>query len=241
MSVHSKPDLSDPAKLADSIRYISSENTDLKCKLLKLINDYKLLKQFVLNNDHSVSRKRSFTAVDMAGDRHQMAMDLDLDLDLNLDLPLDRLDSIDSVLDMAVDTLVVPTAVSRTGDAAAPDELLDFLEDEEFDDDFDIESPLLSRTSSPSDDDTHSLMATLTRSTTVSTNNSFSEKPSGRFFEMPKFAGGLAAGSASAGKNLSSRFDVLQQDKYNLINDFLEEKLIDNDLTYYESLDMGDC
>lgn len=204
-------DITTTSQIAENIKLVSKENTELKVKLLNLINDYKLLKQFVLNDDKS-SKKRSFNEIETENFT-QTKFEVGT---------FDTMELIDSVLKL-IDEIAEPKPVESEG-------ILDFIEDEEIDDDYDMDSPLLSRTSSPLDDENNLLMASLTRSTTVSTNNSFYEKPSHRFFELPKYSSGNSV------KNASSKFDVLQQDKYNLINDFLEEKLIDNEVTYYESL-----
>lgn len=217
--------------LTKNILVIDHENQDLKKKLLTLINDYKLLKQLVINNDYN-SKKRSFNEVvdPEESPKHE-----------NNDEELQSTDIFNSKVDQKDLDLNTDEKTELTRD----DKLLsDYMVDDEdeFDDDV-MDSPQLSRTSSPTDDD-NSLMMSLTRSTTVSTNNSFIDRPI-RFLDLPKFndSNFMANDYTNHAKPFNSkpsmftaRFDVLQQDKYNLINDFLEEKLIDNDLDYYESL-----
>lgn len=215
--------LSDVKYLSDNIKAINNENCQLKLKLLGLIDDYKLLKQYVLNNNDYNHKKRSF---------NELEQSLDVDFDLTDDTELKNLD--ESFKDIKLNT----SSKTVLTDFLEEDELID----EELDDFIDdLDSPLLSRTSSPSEDENNSLMTTLTRSTTVSTNNSFMDKmeihsSQSRFFDLPKFVDNNNANHNNQFKNLSKNFDVLQQDQYNLINDFLEEKLIDNDVNYYQTL-----
>lgn len=222
--------LSDAKYLSDNIKAINNENCQLKLKLLGLIDDYKLLKQYVLNNNDFNHKKRSFNQLEQS-----------FDVDLAEDYELKNLDQ--SFKDIKLNT---STTRANLTHFLEEDELID----EEIDDFIDdLDSPLLSRTSSPSEDEDNSLMSTLTRSTTVSTNNSFMDKMElhsnqSRFFDLPKFVdnnnihniNNNSNNSNNKFKNLSKNFDVLQQDQYNLINDFLEEKLIDNDVNYYQAL-----
>jgi len=137
---------------------------------------------------------------------------------------------------------------------------IDFEDEEEDDIDSPSSSGLLSRTTSPSSDfESNSLMSTLTRSTTVSSINTTTQFPlldkkSGypfkigrsNFFELPKY-------EEEDSGDYQFRFDdamntpsTLQsslasnQDQYNMINDFLEEKLLNNDLHYYAENDNND-
>ncbi|CAI5759244.1 unnamed protein product [Candida verbasci] len=112
----------------------------------------------------------------------------------------------------------------------------------------------LSRTTSPySDYESHSLMSTLTRSTTVSSVNTVtveSNKPSlksvnhhsppytlkkmstssssgkpNNYFELPKYEENT--------KGQEYNFSITANDEYNMITDILEEKLMNNDINYY--------
>lgn len=111
------------------------------------------------------------------------------------------------------------------------------------DEDDESESPLLSRTTSPStfsENEENSLMTTLTRSTTVSTNNSFFQdrktKPSNsavKFYDLPSFTPSDYSFTFETIDHSANLMSIIQEDKYNMVTDFLEEKLIDNDLDYY--------
>ncbi|CAH6723642.1 hypothetical protein CLIB1444_18S00122 [[Candida] jaroonii] len=212
-------------QINQNIQLIESENNDLKYKLLNLINEYKVLKSMVINNEFPNSirekedKKRSFQQLN------------------NEDLKIIKEDE--------------PLNFNK-------DEIFDFIDDREIEDeeiDDDMDSPLLSRTSSPLDDDNNSLMLSLTRSTTISSisnsiidskgnsssnlgfslSNGLNGPLKSNFFELPNFSDEKTDFS-----NLNNQFDILKQDKYNLINDFLQEKLINNDLNYYENLKYQD-
>lgn len=211
-------------QLNQNIQLIENENNDLKYKLLNLINEYKVLKSMVINNEfpntirEKDDKKRSFQQLN------------------NEDLKIIKEDE--------------PLNFNK-------DEIFDFIDDREIDDeeiDDDMDSPLLSRTSSPLDDDNNSLMLSLTRSTTISSisnsiidskgnnssigfslSNGLNGPLKSNFFELPNFSDEKPDFS-----NLNNQFDILKQDKYNLINDFLQEKLINNDLNYYENLKYQD-
>lgn len=133
------------------------------------------------------------------------------------------------------------------------DEEIDMF-DEDIDDECD--SPNLSRSTSPSamseTDGENSLMTSLTRSTTVSTNNSSSVNTKMqsisslhhhnlnsypfKFYDLPNYASVNDLSSFSM-KNIDPHdpnlMSIIQEDNYNSVNDFLEEKLIDNDVSYY--------
>lgn len=198
--------MSSTKQLHQNIQTVINENNDLKHNLLRLIKEYKLLKQMVINKDFNDinEKKRSFNEID------------------GNDLNVIKEDE--------------PLTVSRTNVSS---DIFNFIDDEEIDEDMD--SPLLSRTSSPLDDDNTSLMLSLTRSTTISSlsNSTFDTKNNSvKFFDLPSFQTNKPFNNIF--DNLGNQFDVLKQDKYNLINDFLEEKLIDNDLNYYENLHYQD-
>ncbi|KAK6459325.1 uncharacterized protein RJT20DRAFT_124547 [Scheffersomyces xylosifermentans] len=149
-------------------------------------------------------------------------------------------------------------------------EKLDTVEDSDMEIDFedededDIDSPsssgLLSRTTSPSSDfESNSLMSTLTRSTTVSSINTTTQFPlldkkSGypfkigrnNFFELPKYEEEDLGDYQFKFDDAMNTPSTLQsslpsdQDQYNMINDFLEEKLLNNDFHYYVENDNND-
>jgi hypothetical protein len=239
------------AALNKNISIVEAENKILKDHLLTLIHDYKHLRNTVLlqtafpAGDHtpSTSRKRSF---------HE----------LNAADPMNEL--IDNMSDLSHNTPLSLYSIHGDDELKSPEEI-----DEEEENLFnfiklDDEDPIpadahddmqfLSRTTSPSETDCeNSLMSSLTRSTTVSTNNSsfmlndYKPKHAGfamlketpyNFYNLPNFAS-----LHSEGEDVGFTFDklsphekfnsILKQDQYNMITDFLEEKLIDNDRNYY--------
>lgn len=237
--------------LNKNISVVEAENKILKDHLLTLIHDYKHLRNTVLLQtafpveDHisSTSRKRSF---------HE----------LNTHDPMSEL--IDNMSDLSHNTPLSLYSIHGDDDLKSPEEideeeenLFNFIKlDDE--DPIPVDAPddmqFLSRTTSPSETDCeNSLMSSLTRSTTVSTNNSsfmlndYKPKHAGfamlketpyNFYNLPNFAS-----LHSEGEDVGFTFDklsphekfssILKQDQYNMIADFLEEKLIDNDRNYY--------
>lgn len=229
-------------ELNKNISMIEKENSQLKTHLLSLIHDYKHLKNLVLNKpqslphhlafeDTTTARKRSFTEL------------------VNVD-PMNEL-----ICNMS-DLSYSPVAAGASNiEPSSPIEDTDSELDEVFnyinldnhiydeDEDEDIESLELSRTTSPSvmseTDGENSLMTTLTRSTTVSTNNSMmNEKKTYKdeqfkFYALPEFSTKNYEFSFDEINPNDKKMSIIQEDKYNMITDFLEEKLIDNDLNYY--------
>jgi septal ring-binding cell division protein DamX len=214
------------------ISAIDQENLDLKVSLLSLINDYKNLKQLVLNGNYldelslpisTTSHKRSFHETETVDDLAEELKDL-------------THSSINP-------TPSSPQTNNPTSNSKSDEDFSKFInyersivDDFESDiDDFDMESPQLSRTTSPgSSDEDNSLMSTLTRSTTVSSVNTSSVAPtkSNKFiFDLPKY-------EEEDGEAYAFKFENL--DDYNQVNDFLSEKLITNDITYYENFNQND-
>lgn len=229
-------------ELNKNISMIEKENSQLKTHLLSLIHDYKHLKNLVLNKpqslphhlafeDTTTARKRSFTEL------------------VNVD-PMNEL-----ICNMSDLSYSPGAAVASNIEPSSPIEDTDSELDEVFnyinldnhiydeDEDEDIESLELSRTTSPSvmseTDGENSLMTTLTRSTTVSTNNSMmNEKKTYKdeqfkFYALPEFSTKNYEFSFDEINPNDKKMSIIQEDKYNMITDFLEEKLIDNDLNYY--------
>lgn len=229
-------------ELNKNISMIEKENSQLKTHLLSLIHDYKHLKNLVLNKpqslphhlafeDTTTARKRSFTEL------------------VNVD-PMNEL--ICNMSDLSYSPV---TTGGSNIEPSSPIEDTDSELDEVFnyinldnhiydeDEDEDIESLELSRTTSPSvmseTDGENSLMTTLTRSTTVSTNNSMmNEKKTYKdeqfkFYALPEFSTKEYEFSFDEINPNDKKMSIIQEDKYNMITDFLEEKLIDNDLNYY--------
>ncbi|KAK6199375.1 uncharacterized protein RJT21DRAFT_46364 [Scheffersomyces amazonensis] len=111
-------------------------------------------------------------------------------------------------------------------------------------------STRLSRTTSPYSDDfseSNSLMSTLTRSTTVSSSTSYLNDVKGlrsnsKLVDFPSFNPNAPSTyhfkfdelmNSSSTSSAPSMSDLINQDQYNMITDFLEEKLINNDVRYY--------
>lgn len=104
------------------------------------------------------------------------------------------------------------------------------------DEDLDDDLVFLSRLASPlmSEADENLLMTSLTRSTTVSTTNSSMDKKSyTKLFDLPAFSedgDGFLFENATRNEKVMS---VIEEDHYNQVADFLEEKLMSNDISYY--------
>ena len=248
-------------ELTSNIAIITSENQQLKTHLLSLIYDYKNLKHLVLDRSPSSSpvplhlvssterRKRSFTELNHSDPMNKLISDMN---DLSHNTP--------SLSPAEPDTPIEPVDNMEYSDTEIDQEVFSFINldildqrktfpiDEESEPDSEVEddeneSPSLSRTTSPStfsENEENSLMTTLTRSTTVSTNNSFFQdrkvKPGNsavKFYDLPSFTPSdynFTFENIDQSANLMS---IIQEDKYNMVTDFLEEKLIDNDLNYY--------
>lgn len=248
-------------ELTSNIAIIASENQQLKTHLLSLIYDYKNLKHLVLDRSPSSSpvplhlvssterRKRSFTELNHSDPMNKLISDMN---DLSHNTP--------SLSPAEPDTPIEPVDNMEYSDTEIDQEVFSFINldildqrktfpiDEESEPDSEVEddeneSPSLSRTTSPStfsENEENSLMTTLTRSTTVSTNNSFFQdrkvKPGNsavKFYDLPSFTPSdynFTFENIDQSANLMS---IIQEDKYNMVTDFLEEKLIDNDLNYY--------
>ncbi|CUM62706.1 uncharacterized protein PRCAT00000262001 [Priceomyces carsonii] len=205
-----------------NIEVIERENGQLKNHLLSLIHDYKSLKNMVLNKpSHPVqveydgisgARKRAFA---------------------ELNDPMNEL--ITDMNELSHDT-------PAFDDSEASPEAEDFLSFIDYDrvsdheleeDDELIDSPALSRTTSPSSDTENSLMSSLTRSTTVSTYNSNIERKNFKFHDLPVYSNEDYTFTFDQESN-KKYMSIIEEDKYNMVTDFLEEKLISNDLNYYE-------
>lgn len=112
---------------------------------------------------------------------------------------------------------------------------VDEIRDEEVDDELDSASLSLSLSASVSEADENMLMTSLTRSTTVSTNNLFLEKrPSAvKFYDLPLYSEDEYAFLFEKIDPHSKMMSIIQEDHYNQVADFLEEKLMRNDIEYY--------
>ncbi|CAH2353311.1 hypothetical protein CLIB1423_10S02124 [[Candida] railenensis] len=264
------------ATLNKSISSIESENSVLKDHLLSLIHDYKHLRNAVLSETNSEShhhliqddsvhtaRKRSFTELHTTSDPMVELIDNMNDLSHNPPTLL-----LHNFLENDLRNLPLVER-DEEEDVGDDQDFLNFInldnddiEDDDHHEEEEEDSPFLSRTTSPSETDgEQSLMTSLTRSTTVSTNNSsfllteprsksqniigassfsmFKEQPY-NFYNLPNYnemesedsshITGFTFDKLSPNEKFHS---ILKQDQYNMVTDFLEEKLIDNDMNYY--------
>ncbi|WPK26949.1 hypothetical protein PUMCH_004318 [Australozyma saopauloensis] len=230
--------LESPEDLVMEMRAIELENYHLKTKLLLLIHDYKTLKcQVVLQppitdlyDSASTARKRMFGEM---GDPMS-----DLIMDLN---GLSHASPAPASLVSPVEPEVPSSSIENelfnfvNLDESALNEYEEDGVDDELDEDSD--SVCLSRMTSPaSESDEHLLMTTLTRSTTVSTTNSTSDKKLGDTFKLYDLPSYLEDDYAFLFENMSQfgkKMSIIEEDHYNQVTDFLEEKLLSNDVKYY--------
>ncbi|RLV91289.1 hypothetical protein JA1_003967 [Spathaspora sp. JA1] len=233
-------DINDISCIMKNIKTIDTENLSLKSTLLSLIHDYKHLKDLVLNPEVITSipqpldsnvHKRSYTEVktnEVLAPSTTPSTSTEFEKFINIDVDADDLHK-----------------KSKLTDYFDPVENSDI--DIDFDDEYEYNNMLmtsptlsseLSRTTSPySDFENNSLMSSLTRTTTVSSIMSF-DKPkftlttNNKFFELPKYDE-----EEQDDSDYNFKFDELmnnsKNDQYNMITDFLEEKLITNDIEYY--------
>lgn len=232
------------AELASNIGLLDRENYQLKIKLLALIHDYKRLKSHLMlcpvdpllpvpalvdaDSPSSTLRKRVFTEVseptsdpmnELILDMNHLSYRSPSDLGLFSDQPV-----AESPEDPAVDVF---NYLNLDSDLEA--------EDDEF------ASTLLSRLVSPGCSETdgeNSLMTSLTRSTTVSTNNSslmHDRKQLGmfKFYDLPAYSDSEYGFSFEPIDPQDKMLSVIEEDHYNQVADFLEEKLLSNDVEYY--------
>lgn len=265
----SKPlDVKPSPDLAGSIKIIDDENYQLKMKLLSLINDYKRVKSHLanpspdLNHLHLVdsatptsTRKRSYIEIDPMNElisnmnhlSHRSPSDMDI-LEESIASPC--IDDLLSLPEPACASMKEEEVATVGGAAAATDlssfvnldtELEDVLPDEDFDDE-ELDSTLLSRSTSPGYSETDGeslLMNSLTRSTTVSTNNSsIPEKrhhvnPMLDFYDLPSYSDQDYAFNFEDINPHDKMLSVIEEDHYNQVADFLAEKLLSNDVKYY--------
>lgn len=234
--------------LHSSIKAIDRENYQLKTRLLSLIHDYKSLRALVLRaavdgsptpdlyDLATTARKRLYTEMgDVGGDPMS-------ELIVNMN-ELSHTSPTGGYLDS--DPLTTPLEPAM--EIMEP-ELFDFVNlDSDFDDldddhrtqlgemDDDLDSRSLSRSISPSasDTDENLLMASLTRSTTVSTNNSTFDRKPIKFYDLPSYSEDNYGFSFEKIDPHDKMMSVIEEDHYNQVADFLEEKLMSNDVQYY--------
>lgn len=219
--------------LHSNIRSVDRENYQLKTKLLLLIHDYKSLRVLVMSpalasalppldlyDSATTARKRLFNEM---GDPMN-----DLISNMN-DLSYRSPGTADDVATELFDFVNLDTDL----DALA---VAEEFGDEDIDDDLDSHS--LSRLVSPttSEADENSLMSSLTRSTTVLTNNlTFDRKQllHFKFYDLPTYSEDEYAFLFAKINPHDKMMSVIEEDHYNQVADFLEEKLLSNDVKYY--------
>ncbi|KAA8907783.1 hypothetical protein DIURU_000470 [Diutina rugosa] len=240
-----------PSKIIDSLKsniaLIDRENVALKSNLLALINDYRQLKQMVLAGDFTDAMAPAFkdpvseyTSPEASADNSGRSS-----LKRSFGEVSEMSELINDINELSYGT---PGTSSASSPAKAEEDAFSqyiMLEsksylDESDDDSSDIHNDMaspssrLSRTISPTSD--FDLTSSLTRTTTsTSIGVADTPKPRGfatrKFFELPKFEEETPAAYAF-------KFDAMMasphpDDEYHMVNDFLEEKLHDNDLKYY--------
>ena len=240
-----------PLKIIDllklNIALIDRENVALKLNLLALINDYRQLKQMVLAGDFTDAMAPAFkdpvseyTSPEASADnsgRSSLKRSFGEVLEM-----LELINDINELLYGTPGTLLALLPAKAEEDAFSQYIMLELklYLDESDDDSSDIHNdmalPLLRllRTISPTLD--FDLTLSLTRTTTLTLIGvADTPKPRGfatrKFFELPKFEEETPAAYAF-------KFDAMMasphpDDEYHMVNDFLEEKLHDNDLKYY--------
>ncbi|GEQ67094.1 hypothetical protein JCM33374_g757 [Metschnikowia sp. JCM 33374] len=238
--------LDSPEQLECNIKSISCENYQLKTKLLSLIHDYKSLKSLVTSPSTSKA-----TPVDFLYDSTTTARKR---VHPEIGDPMNELISDMSGLSHTSPDSVVSPVDQELGQSGFEMELFNFINLEQDsldnigeafeadfhdeDEDDEVDSASLSRLSSPtSDSDENSLMTSLTRSTTVSTTNSFADKKpfsmQFKFQDLPEFSEEDYAFSFEKSGPHDKMMSVIEEDQYNQVADFLEEKLMSNDVQYY--------
>lgn len=217
-----------------NIKTIERENFQLKTHLLLLIQDYKLLRNVVLNNTASSFRKRLYHELDPMNELISIMGDLshdtqghvtDSEFEDDVESPPKKHEKTEDVFSyINLDNEMLLKQIEEEGE----------LPDEEVDED--IDSMALSRLTSPSgmsEIDENSLMTSLTRSTTVSTNTSFINSKPYKIHELPAFTSEMSPFTFANINPHDENMSIIQEDKYNSVTDFLEEKLLDNDVSYY--------
>lgn len=197
-----------------NINIVEKENYQLKVRLLSLIHDYKSLRALVtsassppvLYDTATTARKRLFNELDSMSE-------------------------------------LISNMNGLSHEHAKEQEVFNFvnLHDEEFgeiaDEEIDFDdSSLLSRLISPGllETDDNLLMTSLTRSTTVSTNNSsLDKKQMFKFFDLPAYSEDDYTFLFEQIDPPDKMMSVIEEDHYNQVADFLEEKLMSNDVQYY--------
>ncbi|KAK6465414.1 hypothetical protein DFJ63DRAFT_20290 [Scheffersomyces coipomensis] len=189
-----------------------------------------------LTIDNNNAHKRSFNEQQL----------IDNEFDNYITIPSKKMNTNDDAMDVDEDELLDEVDELDNSD----------IEDEDLEHNSNSNSPStckLSRTSSPYSDDSenNSLMSTLTRSTTVSSSTSYfndNSKLSNRskLIDLPSFNSTQSSSitnpyqfkfdelmNQTHSHQKASSSDLFNQDQYNMITDFLEEKLINNDVKYY--------
>lgn len=234
--------LCDPlaAELAASIGNLDKENYQLKIKLLSLIHDYKRLKSHLalapvdpespavdVDSPVLATRKRVYTEVDPMNELISNMNHLSHRSPSDLSVPEEYELSISEQLHELEDAVDVFNFVN--------------LSDSEDEDEYEL--TMLSRLVSPGCSETDGeglLMTSLTRSTTVSTNNSLApeKRPMLKFYDLPAYLQSEYGFSFEPIDPQDKMLLVIEEDHYNQVADFLEEKLLSNDVEYYVDNDV---
>lgn len=243
--VPAKLNIYSPDDLLIEVRAIELENYHLKTKLLLLINDYKTIKnQVVLHSpvadlyDTATStRKRMFE--EMGDPMSELITDLNglshaSPATLALVSPIETGPSSSTIENNLFDFVNLE---ENNSSLDLEDEVVDEEVVDEDDLDEDTDSACLSRMTSPSSEsDEHLLMTTLTRSTTVSTTNSSSDKRFNepfKLYDLPAYSEDDYAFLFENMDAFGKKMSIIEEDHYNQVTDFLEEKLLSNDIKYY--------
>lgn len=250
------------AALASSIGVLDKENYQLKIKLLSLIHDYKRLKSHLMlspmdpalpalvdaDSPASTSRKRVFTEVNdpmnelilnMNHLSHRSPSDLQMPEE-----PFQQEQQKQKQQELeADDKQKRETSTTADSPADVSADVFNYInldsDLENEDDEFDL--TLLSRLVSPGCSETDGeglLMTSITRSTTVSTNNLslvHDKKPGNmfKFYDLPAYLDSEYGFTFESIDPHDKMLSVIEEDHYNQVADFLEEKLLSNDVEYY--------
>lgn len=240
--------------LSRDIGTIEGENNQLKTSLLSYINEYKRLKFSVLNRTQSLSpnlfsedlvtKKGSLNELGSMDSIHELTNNMS---DLWYQGGEDKLSS----LNESAKGVVYEHGCSNAGLGTTENFLsylnLDegfettFIEDEEENNGTSALSRAISPSPSSDTEGDNFSMASLTRTTTASTSGllSSSENPVKakplhfKFYNLPGFFESPYEFSFDKINPTEEKLSLLQEDKYNMVTDFLEEKFMDNDLSYY--------
>ena len=235
--------------LSRDICTIEGENNQLKANLLSCINDYKRLKFLVLNKTQSpnlycedfTTKKGSLNELRSMESIHELTNNMS-----DLWYQGDKSSSLNESTKDVYESGGCNAGIGTT------ENFFSYLN---LDEDFEARvaeeeeehsgTSILSRAISPSpSSDTEGdnfSMASLTRTTTESTSGLLSSSENlaktrplhFKFYNLPGFFETPYEFSFDKINPTEEKLSLLQEDKYNMVTDFLEEKFMDNDLSYY--------